>query len=89
MTGTGVMAAMAVVGTGIQLATAMNPPKPPAMPAMPVSKVEQASKDADKSTANAIKAAKKRSGVATPNTLLTGSTGVGDEELNLGGSILG
>ncbi len=88
MTGTGVMAAMAVVGTGIQLATAMNPPKMPDLGPLPESKVEQASKDADKSTANAIKAAKKRSGVATPNTLLTGATGVGDEELNLGGTRL-
>ena len=88
MTGTGVLAAMAVVGTGIQLAQAMNPPKQPALPPMPVSKVEQASKDANKATADKIKSAKARSGVATPNTLLTGSTGIGDEDLNLGGSIL-
>jgi len=86
MTGTGVMAAMAVIGTGMQLAQAMNPPKQPALPPMP--KVEQASKDANKATADKIKSAKARSGVATPNTLLTGSTGIGDEDLNLGGSIL-
>tara|TARA_R110000751_G_scaffold53587_4_gene115961 strand:+ start:3009 stop:3281 length:273 start_codon:yes stop_codon:yes gene_type:complete len=89
MTGVGVMAAMAVVGTGLSVVKAIQgPPKPPAMPAMPVSKVEAARKDANKDTANAIKSAKQRSGIATPNTLLTGSTGVGDEELNLGGNRL-
>ena len=37
MTGVGVMAAMAVVGTGLSVVKAIQgPPKPPAMPAMPV-----------------------------------------------------
>ena len=89
MTGTGVMAAMAVVGTGVSVAQAMKgPPKMPGMGALPKSDVPQVSKQADKETANMIKSAKLRSGAATPNTLLTGSQGVADEELNLGGSRL-
>ena len=89
MTGTGVMAAMAVVGTGVSVAQAMKgPPKMPSMGALPASKVDQVSKQADKETANMIKSSKLRSGPATPNTLLTGSQGVADEELNLGGSRL-
>ena len=74
MTGTGVMAAMAVVGTGVSVAQAMKgPPKMPSMGALPKSNVEQVSKQADKETANMIKSSKLRSGPATPNTLLTGS----------------
>ena len=89
MTGTGVMAAMAVVGTGVSVAQAVKgPPKMPSMGALPKSTVPQVSKEADKQTANAIKSAKQRSGVAAPNTLLTGSQGIADEELNLGGSRL-
>ena len=91
MTGTAVMAGVAVAGLGLsvyQTATAPGPPKPPSMAALPESKVSQVSKQADKETANAITYAKKRSGVATPNTLLTGSQGVADEELNLGGTRL-
>tara|TARA_R110002020_G_scaffold216853_1_gene424664 strand:+ start:348 stop:620 length:273 start_codon:yes stop_codon:yes gene_type:complete len=89
MTGTGVMAAMAVVGTGVSVAQAMKgPPKMPSMGALPKSNVGQVSKQADKETANMIKSSKLRSGAATPNTLLTGSQGVADEELNLGGSRL-
>jgi hypothetical protein len=91
MTGTAVMAGVAVAGLGLsvyQTATAPGPPDAPSMAALPESKVSQVSKEADKQTANAIKSAKQRSGVATPNTLLTGSQGVADEELNLGGSRL-
>ena len=89
MTGTGVMAAMAVVGTGLSVAqAAKGGPKMPSMGALPKSNVEQVSKQADKETANMIKSSKLRSGPATPNTLLTGSQGVADEELNLGGSRL-
>ena len=91
MTGTAVMAGVAVAGLGLsvyQTATAPKPPGPASMAALPESKVSQVSKQADKETANAITSAKKRSGVATPNTLLTGSQGVADEELNLGGSRL-
>jgi len=83
------MAAMAVVGTGLSVAqAAKGGPKMPSMGALPESKVSQVSKQADKETANMIKSSKLRSGPATPNTLLTGSQGVADEELNLGGSRL-
>jgi len=77
-----------VVSAGASIGTAAMAPKPPKMAALPQSKVPQVSKEADKQTANAIKSAKQRSGVATPNTLLTGSQGIADEELNLGGSRL-
>ena len=90
MTGTAVMAGAAVVGTGLSVYQAATAPKPkmPSMGALPQSKVDQVSKQADKETANMIKSAKLRSGPATPNTLLTGSQGVADEELNLGGTRL-
>lgn len=89
-TGTAIIVASAIAAGTTLAATSMAPkPQGPAsMAPLPQSKVLQASKQADKETANAIKSAKKRSGVATPNTLLTGSQGVADEELNLGGSRL-
>ena len=91
MTGTAVIAGAAVFSAGLgayQAFTAPSAPSAPEFAALPESKVAQESKVADKQTANAMKSAKKRSGVAVPNTLLTGSQGVGDEELNLGGSRL-
>ena len=91
-TGPEAMIVASVIGAGTTIATTAMAPKPKApasMPtAVPKSTVPQASKEADKQTANAIKSAKQRTGVATPNTLLTGSQGVADEELNLGGSRL-
>ena len=89
--GTAMLISSAIAAGTTLASTAMAPkPKAPAsMPtAVPQSTVPQASKEADKQTANAIKSAKQRRGVATPNTLLTGSQGVADEELNLGGSRL-
>lgn len=89
-TSTAIIAA-SVIAAGTTLAATSMAPKPQspqAMAALPKSEVAQVSKQADKETANAITSAKKRSGVATPNTLLTGSQGVADEELNLGGSRL-
>ena len=84
------MIASAIIGAGTTIASTAMAPKPraPSMSSVPQSKVPQVSKEADKQTANAIKSAKQRSGVATPNTLLTGSQGIADEELNLGGSRL-
>ena len=89
-TGAEAMIASALIGATTTIAsTAMAPkPKTPNMGALPPSKVPQVSKQADKETANMIKSAKLRSGAATPNTLLTGSQGVADEELNLGGTRL-
>ena len=91
MTGTAVLAGAAVASVGVaaySAATRPGAPEMPSMAALPQSTVPQASKEAAKQTANAVKSAKKRSGVAVPNTLLTGSQGVADEELNLGGSRL-
>jgi hypothetical protein len=76
------------IGAATAFGSAAMAPKPPKMAALPPSKVPQVSKQADKETANMIKSAKLRSGPATPNTLLTGSQGVADEELNLGGTRL-
>lgn len=78
------------IGAATAFGSAAMAPKPktPNMGALPPSKVPQVSKQADKETANMIKSAKLRSGAATPNTLLTGSQGVADEELNLGGTRL-
>ena len=83
------IASALIVATTTIASTAMAPkPKTPNLVALPPSKVPQVSKQADKETANMIKSAKLRSGAATPNTLLTGSQGVADEELNLGGTRL-
>jgi hypothetical protein len=87
-TGAEAMIASAIIGAGTAFGTAAMAPKPQMPGPLPQSKVPQVSKVADKQTANAIKSAKQRSGVATPNTLLTGSQGIADEELNLGGSRL-
>ncbi len=76
------------IGAATAFGSAAMAPKPKMPGPMPKSTVPQVSKEADKQTANAIKSAKQRSGVATPNTLLTGSQGIADEELNLGGSRL-
>ena len=81
------MLALGTAATASQLA-APTPKIPSSMGAVPKSKVQQVSKQADKETANMVKSAKLRSGAATPPTLLTGSQGVGDENLNLGGSLL-
>ena len=86
-TSTAIIAA-SVIGAATAFGTAAMAPKPQMPGPLPQSKVPQVSKEADKQTANAIKAAKQRSGVAAPNTLLTGSQGIADEELNLGGSRL-
>lgn len=87
--GTAMLISSALAGATTLASTAMAPkPKMPNMGALPPSKVPQVSKQADKETANMIKSAKLRSGPATPNTLLTGSQGVADEELNLGGTRL-
>ena len=90
MTGVGVMAAMAVVGTGIQLATAMNAPSAPTMGPLPsMEPVKQAQKTADSSVADRIKATRSKMGnVATPKTMLAGTMGVEDETLNLGGKLI-
>ena len=89
-TGAEAMIMSSVIGAGASMASASMSPKPqtPSMGAVPQSKVQQVSKQADKETANMVKSAKLRSGAATPPTLLTGSQGVGDENLNLGGSLL-
>lgn len=76
------MIAMAAIGTG--KAMSMSSPKVPDLPPLPTSKVTQAKKQADKSTADAIKSARKKGGIAKPPTLLAGAGGIGDEELNLG-----
>lgn len=87
--GTAMLISSAIAAGTTLASTAMAPkPKMPNMAAVPKSKAPQVSKEADKETANAIKSAKQRSGVATPNTLLTGSQGIADEELNLGGTRL-
>ena len=89
-TGAEAMIASALIGATTTIASTAMAPKPqaPSMSTIPKSAAPQVSKQADKETANMIKSAKLRSGPATPNTLLTGSQGVADEELNLGGSRL-
>jgi len=80
--GTAMIIASVIGGATTLASTAMAPkPKMPSTP--PKSKVPQELKKADKDTANMVKTAKLRSGPSTPNTLLTGSMGVADEELNL------
>ena len=87
------MVAAATVTTGVTVAQAAQGgpamPELPPLPEIQEEKLAQAEKRADADTASAIKSAKKRSGVATPQTLLTGASGVSDEELNLGGQALG
>lgn len=79
-----------VVAAGATVASASMAPGPPKMPALPGQEpVKQAQKAADQSVANRIKATKSKMGsVATPKTMLSGTMGVGDEELNLGGKSL-
>jgi hypothetical protein len=88
-TGTAIVIASALTA-GTTLAAASMAPKPPSMPALPGQEpVKQAQKAADQSVANRIKATKSKMGsVATPKTMLSGTMGVGDEELNLGGKSL-
>ena len=91
MTGTGVMAAMAVIGTGVQIAQATKSPSgPTSMPAMPSPEpIKQAEKAADSTVADRIKATRSKMGsVATPKTMLSGTMGVEDESLNLGGKLI-
>ncbi len=76
------MIGLAAIGVGKSLS--MSSPKVPDLPPLPTSKVTQAKKQADKSTADAIKSARKKGGIAKPPTLLAGAGGIGDEELNLG-----
>ena len=79
-----------VVAAGATVASASMAPSAPSMPALPdQGPVEQAQKQADASVANRIKATKSKMGsVATPRTMLSGTMGVADEELNLGGKRL-
>ena len=77
----------ASIGTAaISASMAPKPPKPPDNSAFLNQQTVQAKKAADTSSTAAIKAAKKASGPATPNTLLSG--GVGDDELNQGSNLL-
>lgn len=82
------MVALATASTATQIASAAQTPGMPDIGPLPKSKAAQTAKDANKQTANAIKSVKKRSGTPTPPTLLTGASGVGDEEINLGGTRL-
>jgi len=79
-----------VIAGGAAMASASMAPKPPSMPALPSPEpIAQAQKTADATVANRIKATKSKMGsVATPRTMLSGTMGVGDEELNLGGKRL-
>jgi len=93
MTGTGVIAAMAVVSTTMAVVqAAQGPPSRPQqmMPPLPSQEpIKQAEKAADRSVADRIKATRSKMGsVATPQTMLSGTMGVGDEELNLGGKLI-
>ena len=87
-----VMVAAATVTTGTTIAqAAQGGPEMPELPPLPEiqeEKLAQAEKRASSETASAIKSARKRSGVATPPTLLTGAGGIEDPELNLGGQKL-
>lgn len=92
-TGAEAMIIASVIGAGATVASASmapSPPSPQSMPALPSqAPVEQAQKTADASVANRIKATKSKMGsVATPRTMLSGTMGIGDEELNLGGKRL-
>ena len=85
-----------VISSVIGAATALAMPKPksggqaPMMPALPPAEpIKQAEKAADKSVADRIKATRSKMGsVATPQTMLSGTMGVEDEELNLGGKLI-
>ena len=90
MTGTGIMVAMSVISTGISLAQAISPPKAPSMGPLPsMEPVKQSEKLADRSVPDRIKATKSAMGtVATPKTLLSGTMGIEDEVLNLGGKLI-
>tara|TARA_R110001599_G_scaffold8027_1_gene38587 strand:+ start:91 stop:369 length:279 start_codon:yes stop_codon:yes gene_type:complete len=89
-TGAEAMIISSVIAGGASMATASMAPSAPSMPAMPSQEpIKQAEKSADASVANRIKATKSKMGsVATPRTMLSGTMGVGDEELNLGGKSL-
>ncbi len=79
-----------VIGAGASMASASMAPSPPSMPPMPGPEpIKQAEKAADASVANRIKATRSKMGnVATPKTMLSGTMGVEDESLNLGGKLI-
>jgi len=80
-----------IISSVIGAATAsMNKPRSTSMPPLPsMEPVKQTEKLADKSVSDRIKATKSAMGtVATPKTLLAGTTGVEDEALNLGGKLI-
>ena len=80
-----------IISSVIGAATAsMNKPRSTSMPPLPsMEPVKQTEKLADKSVADRIKATRSKMGsVATPKTLLAGTTGVEDEALNLGGKLI-
>ena len=86
-TTTALILCASMMGTAaISASMAPKPPKPPDNSAFLNQQTVQAKKAADTSSTSAIKAAKKASGPGTSNTLLSG--GVGDDELNTGGTLL-
>ena len=87
--GTAMLISSAITA-GATLGSAAMAPSAPKMPQLPSAEpIKQAEKAADQSVANRIKATKSKMGsVATPRTMLSGTMGVGDEELNLGGTRL-
>ena len=90
MPGAGWIAGAMVLSTVISSAMAPKPPKPPDNTAFDQTANIQAKKAADtssSSTADAIKAARKRSGMPQQDTLLTGG-GIDDSDLNAGTSLL-
>ncbi len=79
-----------VIGGVSSMASASMAPSAPSMPPMPdQGPIKQAEKAADASVANRIKATRSKMGnVATPKTMLSGTMGVEDESLNLGGKLI-
>ena len=86
----GAMVAATVISTGLSLYQAIKGPPKQSMPPLPsMGPVKQSEKLADRSVADRIKATRSKMGsVATPKTLLAGTTGIEDETLNLGGKLI-
>lgn len=82
-----IMAAASVATAAVSASMAPKPIKPPDNTEFLKQQTINAKKAADTSSTPAIKAAKKASGPATSNTLLSG--GVGDDDLNTGNPLLG
>ena len=90
-------AAIAFAVAGGFILSSMMAPKPQQMQQQPQTSafeeasIQRARKAADTSSSSAIKIAQtqaRKSGPQASQTLLTGSGGVEDEELNLGGNLL-